>query len=227
MNVERVAECGRDVRRMADRILRETCGGEDALAMLMAAVERRVAIELRERTADEPLPACRPGCATCCTVNVATLAVEGATIALFLQRRLGADEARRRGTTLLEFHARVRWLEDAERIRSGLACPFLDERRRCGIHPARPLACRGLSSLDAADCRRALAERASGEGPGLVRLSLLQRAVYDTALTALAEALSAHGLDARTRDVSAFAGLFLADPAQVAAFAAGARLPVE
>ncbi|BDG05508.1 YkgJ family cysteine cluster protein [Anaeromyxobacter oryzae] len=227
MDTERVAECGRDVRRMTERILRETPRGEVALAELMAAVERRVAIELRARSADEPEPACRPGCATCCTVNVATLAVEGAAIAAFLRRRLGADEARRRGTTLLEFHARVRWLDDADRIRARLACPFLDERGACAIHPVRPLACRGVSSLDAADCRRALAERADDDGPGFVRMSLLQRAVHDVALGALGEALAAYGLDARTRDVSAMAGLFLADPARASAFAGGARLPVE
>jgi hypothetical protein len=227
METERVAECGRDVGRMAGRILGETPRGEDALGELMAAVERRIAIELRTRPAGEPAPACGAGCATCCTVNVATLAVEGAAIAAFLRRRLGPDEARHRATALLGFHDRVRWLEDGERIRARLTCPFLDDRRACGIHPVRPLACRGVTSLDPDDCSRALAERADDEGPGVVRMGLLQHALYGQALAALADAVAARGLDARMRDVSGMAGAFLADPARAASFAAGQRLPLE
>jgi putative zinc- or iron-chelating protein len=227
MDAERVAECGRDVGRMAERILGETHRGEDALRDLMAAIERRLAIELRARPPGEPPPACGPGCKTCCTVNVGTIGIEGAAIAAFLRRRLGADEARHRATALLAFHDRVRWLEDSERIRARLACPFLDERGECGIHPVRPLACRGVTSLDPAECQRALAERASGEGPGLVRMGLLQRTLHEEALAALAEALAARGLDARTRDVSGMVGVFLADPGRAASFAAGQRLPLE
>jgi hypothetical protein len=227
MDHDRIAECGRDVRRVADRILAETARGEDALSELMAAVVRRIAIELRARPREVPAPACGPGCATCCTVNVATLAPEGAAIAAFLRRRLGPDEARTRAATLLEFHARVRWLEDHERIRARLSCPFLDERSACAIHPVRPLACRGLTSLDAGDCRRAVAERADEDGPGLVRRGLLDQAVHEGAMEGLAEALAAHGLDARSRDVSGMAGVFLADAALASGFAAGRALPLE
>jgi Fe-S-cluster containining protein len=160
-------------------------------------------------------------------MNVGTLAIEGAAAAAFLRSALPAAEASRRAEALLEFHARVRWVDDAERIRVGLACPFLDARRACSIHPVRPLACRAVSSLDPRDCRRALEERRDDEDGGAVAMDLLQRALYDVALATLAEALASRGLDARRRDVSGMAGAFLAEPGLAAAFAGGARLPLE
>jgi Fe-S-cluster containining protein len=199
---------------------------EEAFAGLMSAIEGRIAVEMMAaRRAEVPQPACAPGCATCCTVNVATLPIEGAAAAAYLRRRLPRAEVRRRAATLLDFHDRVRWREDGDRIRSRLACPLLDERGECSIHPVRPLACRGLSSLDAGDCRRALAERGE-DGPGFVRMNLLQKALYDEALAALAAALRTRGLDARCRDVSGMTGVFLADPARASAYVAGEKLPL-
>jgi hypothetical protein len=157
-------------------------------------------------------------------VNVGTLAIEGAAIAARLRADAGAAA---RARALLAFHDRVRWLEDRERVAEGLACPFLDADGRCGIHPFRPLACRGLTSLDPAECRRALAgDAGDDEEGGLVRMDLLEKALHDEAFAALAEALSARGLDARCRDVSGMAAAFLADPGLAAAFLAGARVPL-
>jgi Fe-S-cluster containining protein len=230
MDHARVVDCGLDVERIATRALERGYRDEAAFVELVSAVERRVAIELEPGPAPgEPRPACRPGCAACCTVNVAALPVEGIAVAAFLRRRLDPADVAARAAALLAFHERVRWCEDAERIREGLRCPFLDEREACLVHPVRPLACRAVTSLDAGDCRRALAERAAedGDGDGTVRMNLLQKALYDEALQALAGALSARGLDARSRDVSGMAGAFLADAGQVGAWVAGGRVPLE
>jgi len=91
----------------------------------------------------------------------------------------------------------------------------------------RPLACRALTSLDAEECRRALSGVGDDEELGLVRVDLLHKALHDEALAALAEAISARGLDARCRDVSGMAAAFLADPGLAAAYLAGARVPLE
>jgi Fe-S-cluster containining protein len=222
-----LASCRDDVARMADELFAFLPPTEGAFALLVGEVEARVAAELARRRPPVAPPACGPGCAACCTINVGALAVEGAAAAAFLRTALPSAEAPRRAEALLEFHARVRWLEDAERIRLRLACPFLDARGACSIHPVRPLACRAVSSLDAGDCRRALDERCDDEAGGLVAMDLLQRALYETALAALVEALAARGLDARRRDVSGMAGAFLADPGLAAAFAGGARVPLE
>ncbi len=202
---------------------------EADLAALVEAVWAAIEDERARASArDVPGPACRAGCACCCRVNVGTLAVEGAAVAARL-RALGASAgAERTAAALLAFHDRVRWLEDRERAAERLACPFLDDDARCAIHPVRPLACRGLSSLDAADCRRALSgqEPDDDEQPGLVRMDLLQKALHDEAFAALAETLSARGLDARCRDVSGMAAAFLADPGLAAAFLSGGRVPL-
>ncbi|HET9597948.1 MAG TPA: YkgJ family cysteine cluster protein [Anaeromyxobacteraceae bacterium] len=228
MDLARVEACGRDVGRMVAQTLEHGRADEGAFVALSAAIERRIGVELDSAHARaSPAPACAPGCASCCTVNVATLPVEGAAIAAWLRRRLTAGEVSERAAALLAFHARVRWSDDAERIRERLACPFLDRRGECAVHPVRPLACRGVSSLDAGDCRRALAERAGDEGDGCVRMNVLQRALHDEALREVAAALAERGLDARSRDVSGMAGAFLADPARVRDYLAGVRLPLE
>jgi Fe-S-cluster containining protein len=228
MLAARIAGCARDVARLADQALERGPHDEEAFAVLMAAVEERVQAAIPStRPAGEPPPACARGCATCCTVNVATLPIEGAAAAGFLRRQLRPEETGRRAAELLGFHDAARWKDDGERIRARARCPLLDARGECSIHPVRPLACRALTSLDAVECRVALDERGEERGPGLVRMNLLQKALYDEAIGALSEVLARRGLDARCRDVSGMTGVFLADPARAGAFAAGARVPID
>lgn len=223
-----VAECARDVARLADQVLRRARCDEEALARLMVAVEARVQAALPTTRPDgEPEPVCAPGCAACCTVNVGTLPIEGAAAAAHLRRHLPPDQVAERAAALLRFHDGVRWQDDGERIRARVRCPLLDARGGCSIHAARPLACRALSSLDAAECLLALDERGAGDGPGLVRMNLLQKALYDGASAALCEAMERHGLDARRRDVSGMTGYFLVDPARAAVLVTGARVVLE
>jgi hypothetical protein len=223
-----IAGCVREVAGLAEETLARGRCDEETLARLMAAVEARVQAALPPtRPAGEPPPACAPGCATCCTVNVATLPLEGAAAAAYLRGHAQDEDPGRRAAALLRFHDGVRWQEDGERIRARVRCPFLDGRGECAIHPARPLACRALSSLDAADCRLALDERGAEEGPGLVRMNLLQKALYDGASGALSEVLARRGLDARRRDVSGMTGFFLGDPARAAAWAAGVPVSLD
>lgn len=199
---------------------------EADLVRLLSSLEGAVARAL-EAGRDGPRPACAPGCAACCTVNVGTLAAEGAVAAAWLRERLAPAEAATLAGRLAAFHDRVRWMEDRERILDRVRCPLLDERACCSIHPVRPLACRSVSSLEAEDCLRATSGACDEDGPPVVRMDLLQRALYDQAFAALAEGLSGRGLDARPRDVSGMVALFLADAGLLPAFLSGARLPVE
>jgi Fe-S-cluster containining protein len=224
--MEQVVEsCARDVAAIVDGVLGAMRPSEEAFAVVLDLVEERIAAALAGR--ETAAPACRAGCAACCTVNVGTLGIEGAAAARHLRKTLGRERAGAVAATLLAFHDRVRWLEDAERIRARLRCPFLDDGGRCSIHPVRPLACRAISSLDAEACRRALADRADEEGDGAVPMDVLQRAVYERALDALADALASRGLDARRRDVSGMAGAFLRDEALARSFGAGTPVPLE
>jgi hypothetical protein len=159
---------------------------------------------------------------------VGTLAIEGAVVAARLRSLRPALEPAAMAERLLAFHDRVRWLEDRQRAAERLQCPFVDDGARCTIHRVRPLACRGLSSLDPAECRRALSgDSGDDDGePGTVRMDLLQKALHDEAFAALAEALAERGLDARCRDVSGMTAAFLADPGLTAAFLSGTRVPL-
>jgi Fe-S-cluster containining protein len=217
--------CAEDVRRLVDDLFEAILPSEEAFAVLMDLVERRVETALAAR--EGVRPACGPGCAVCCMLNVGTLPVEGAAVAAYLRRQLGPEGAERQAKALLAFHDRVRWLDDGERIREKLSCPFLDGARSCSIHPVRPLACRSISSLDPADCRRAMAGRGDEDDFATVRMDLLQLEVHEAALGALSRALSARGLDTRLRDVTGMAGAFLADARLAARFGGGAQVPLE
>lgn len=222
-----VERCRGEVERLAAVALappRRGAALERLVAGAGAAVEAALA---GARPAGTPAPACGPGCAGCCVVNVGTLAVEGAVAAAWLRDRLAPAEAGALARGLLAFHERVRWLEDRERVAARLACPLLDGAGRCTIHPVRPLACRSVSSLDAGDCAGALAGSVEDEDPPVVRMDLAQQVLYREALAALAGALAARGLDARCRDVSGMTGIFLADRAVLPAFLRGERVPLE
>jgi len=216
----------REVERLADEALSAPAPG--ALGRLMTAIQAGIERELGvARSADQPDSACGPGCAACCTVNVATLPIEGAVAAAWLAERLTPEEQGARAKALLTFHDRVRWSEDEDRIASRETCPLLERDGRCSIHPVRPLSCRSLSSLDAGDCRRALRERMERDGGGEVRMNVLQQVLYTEAVAVLQMALSRRGLDCRCRDVSGMIGIFLAEPGLARRFLAAERLPVE
>jgi hypothetical protein len=222
-----IEACRDEVGRRADGALAGARSVGD-LAALLAGIEGVVARALgAARPEGMPPPACGPGCARCCTVNVGTLAIEGAVAAAWLRERLAPVDRAPLGARLLAFHERVRWLEDRERVGERLACPLLDPAGRCTVHPVRPLACRSVSSLDATECADALAASSEGEDAPMVRMDLAQQALYLEALSALGAALARRGLDARTRDVSGMVGIFLADAARLADFLEGARAPLE
>jgi hypothetical protein len=219
-----VDRCGADVAGLAATGLPRARSEAD-LAGLLAEVAARVERDLQShRLEDSPAPACASGCATCCVLNVATLPVEGAAIAAFLRGQIPGGEVPARAAALASFGDRVRWLEDRERAAHRLTCRFLDSCGACSVYAVRPLACRGASSLDAADCRAALA---GDEDDGVVQMNMLQRALYDEARHALGGALERLGLDARPRDVSAMTAVFLGDAGVVGDYLAGRRLALD
>jgi hypothetical protein len=124
-----------------DRIARCLAAVEQLATVGLAAArtEEHVAALLREVDAavtgaigpsDGPRDACGRGCASCCQLNVGTLAVEGAVVAAFLRRAMPSREVAATAERLEWFHQDVRWLDDGERVRGRFRCPFLDARRR-------------------------------------------------------------------------------------------------
>lgn len=97
--------------------------------------------------------ACRPGCAFCCYIKVVVSPVEVLRIVEYLRQSLGAEELRALRERVQAADERTRGLALDERSQLQMPCPLLREGT-CTVYPARPLACRGWHSFDAAACER-------------------------------------------------------------------------
>lgn len=192
------------------------------LASATARIVARAEEILSERPdgAGSPLIACAPGCMTCCTVNVSVLAPEAWTIAHWLQKRHSDAEMEKLAERLTASARTIRWLDDADRIRGGVTCPFLDDRGWCSIHPVRPLMCRSVTSTDPELCRRALDSRTSDEEVPLV-CDLFQKFLMEQTYRALATALEWRGLDGDGRELVGAVSRFLSEPELAGDYLAG------
>jgi Fe-S-cluster containining protein len=170
--------------------------------------------------------ACSAGCPHCCVLNVAILLPEGMLIAEWMRTRLSTPEMEAVEQRLRIHRCWGRWMDDDERIAKHVPCPFVDNGGSCIIHPVRPLACRGVTSLDSMSCRAALAPGVSDE-VRLVPTDLLRKAAFDEGFTALSETLKSHDLDDRSIELSCGVLAFLEHPEYQDQFLSGARLPRE
>lgn len=171
--------------------------------------------------------ACSSGCPHCCVLNVSVLLPEAIVIAARLTSRLTPAELAGLRLRLTRHCSWVRWMEDEERISRRSLCPLLDQDNGCSIHPLRPLACRGVASLDAASCRRAFDPIISSDQDRTVPVDLQRRLAYDDAFVALGVALRRQGLDDRSIELGSGILAFIDTPALGELFLAGQRLPRE
>jgi hypothetical protein len=105
---------------------------------------------------DRP-PACRAGCAHCCHQAVGVTPPEVFAIYAHLCASRTPDELTVVAEIVRRADDQTRGLSAADRLSPDHPCPFLIDAR-CSIYEARPLACRGTNSLDAAACERNLHE---------------------------------------------------------------------
>ncbi|BEH11277.1 YkgJ family cysteine cluster protein [Geobacter sulfurreducens subsp. ethanolicus] len=196
----------------------DPAGIAPAITRIVARVEEL--LSTRQNGGHDVRIACGPGCMTCCTVNVSVLVPEAWTITAWLRQRLDAGEVDRLAERLVAAARAIRWLDDADRIRGGVTCPFLDERGWCSIHPVRPLMCRALTSADPAQCRRALESRTSDEEV-LLECNLLQKYFMEQAYRSLAAVLERRGIDSAGRELVGTVARFLNEPRLADEFLAG------
>ncbi|MET0657329.1 MAG: YkgJ family cysteine cluster protein [Steroidobacteraceae bacterium] len=105
---------------------------------------------------DAPLLACKDGCFWCCYYSVDVRPVEVLRI-LDAMRLLPEDEQTRIATEVQANSALVSTLDDEERTRRNIKCPFL-AAGRCVIYAARPQTCRNYHATNAVGCQRAFEE---------------------------------------------------------------------
>ncbi len=190
----------------------------EAVAEFHAAAEREAEEEGGNRVA------CGPGCPHCCVLNVSVLLSEAASIAIRLSNDLPADELARLVKRLDDRRLRVRWMENGERIRLGIGCPFLDAAGSCAIHPYRPIVCRGFTSFDLASCKAAL-DPSDPEPPEYLPMDLRRRVILQDAYLALAEAMEQRGMETRCIELSAGVFTFLTAPHLRGLLLTGGRFP--
>ena len=169
---------------------------------------------------------CGAGCPHCCVLNVAVLLPEAAVIADHLRATCPATELTSLMARLAAHVSWGRWMDDEERIARQVWCPFLDAAGSCAIHPVRPLACRGVASLERERCREAFNPIISDQDR-LVPADLLRRAAYDAAFASLAGVLGQQGMDDRSIELGAGVLAFLECPAHGDLLLGGGRLPGE
>ncbi|MBN1606337.1 MAG: YkgJ family cysteine cluster protein [Polyangiaceae bacterium] len=186
---------------------------------LMAEVRARSMTLQEQALASGRRPACREGCAWCCYgTRVELVAPE----ALVIAASLTAPDQEALRTRIRETARRVQSMSAADRHRERIACPLLDqERGSCRVYAVRPLACRGLGSMNSEACADALAHSDEDRPiPKHLPLLVSQSAVA----TGMRLALGRAGLDERLLEASAAIDIALSHRHAAQRWAGGEKL---
>ena len=97
--------------------------------------------------------ACRAGCTWCCHFSVDVRAVEVFAIMDFVERTFTADEKARVYAEIRANSAALQNLDEFERMKRNVKCPFLREGR-CSIYSVRPQTCRNYHATSAVGCQQ-------------------------------------------------------------------------
>jgi Fe-S-cluster containining protein len=97
--------------------------------------------------------ACRAGCTWCCHFSVDVRAVEVFGILDFVERTFSEDDKARVYAEIRANSAALGNLDELERMRRNVKCPFLREGR-CSIYSVRPQTCRNYHATDVAGCQQ-------------------------------------------------------------------------
>jgi len=140
----------------ARAVLRGEPSVERAVELARSAMDAtsRLAQALLSRAPDGAV-ACRAGCDHCCHQPVGLTPPEALAIAAHLRQSLTRAALAIVAARLAERVADTRGLSPAARFSPDHPCPFLN-CGRCSIYEVRPLACRGMNSLDAEECKTRL-----------------------------------------------------------------------
>ncbi|MCK4535492.1 MAG: YkgJ family cysteine cluster protein [Desulfuromonadales bacterium] len=189
--------------------------------LLVAAVEHDL-LRFGDRAVLDCM-ACRPGCSSCCILNVSVLFPEAIALCRFLWSRLSYEALLSVRDRIEELYIRTRWLDDDERAAIHEPCAFLDEDGRCLIHPARPLLCRSVTSLDPSLCKEVLAAPPFSEA-GTVPMNLFQKGLMEAAYHGFSSALKQLGLDDRAWRLTSAVHRLLSVPGATGEFLAGKQV---
>jgi len=175
--------------------------------------------------------ACRAGCDHCCYQPVGLTPPEALAIHAHLQQTLASEALAAVAERLAQRARETRGLSSAQRFSPDQPCPFLSSGQ-CSIYEVRPLACRGMNSLDAEECqtrlhdpeaRAAFLERGSGGRSFLEPIRAFHAISAGLQLT-LSEL---YGLDMRPLELTWALDLLLNGPESAAADWLNGKQPFE
>lgn len=183
---------------------------------------------------DAPSLACKIGCSWCCHFTVDVRPVEVARILEFVDRGFTSERREQLRREVETNTAALRGLDDVQRMRTNVKCPFLFEGR-CSIYEARPQTCRNYHATDAAGCQKSY--EAPGVGDIDPEFAPLVYQVGGAHVDAFCKALHEAGYDVAAYEMNSALAAALDDPAaferrleakmQPALSAEGADVPLE
>jgi len=175
--------------------------------------------------------ACKAGCDHCCHQPVGLTPPEALAILAHLRQTLAREELARVAARLSQRARETRGLSSAERFSPDQPCPFLDHGQ-CSIYEVRPLACRGMNSLDAEECKTRLRDpgaRAAFLAQGSGGRSYMEpiRAFHAISAGLQLSLAELYGLDMRPLELTAALDLLLNGPESSAADWLSGQRPFE
>jgi Fe-S-cluster containining protein len=190
---------------------------------------QRPAVEARAKAFD-----CAKGCSWCCHQQVALSPGETLAIVRYLETNLTPETRARILDRVRRTDDKTRGMPAIKRRETQLPCPLLEDGA-CGVHPARPMRCRGFFSRDVGLCRFTFDHPVTGvDDPRWQQNDVLPREptrLFDAALRGLATALHEAGLESETLELAAAVRVAVDRPDAIEAWIHGepgfaeARLP--
>jgi Fe-S-cluster containining protein len=98
---------------------------------------------------------CRAGCAFCCYSHVEVHPLDAISVAQHLRQTLPPEQLAKVEERLRDRVRRKRPMTADERKQANIPCALLAEDNTCSVYAARPLICRGYSSLSVKKCEEA------------------------------------------------------------------------
>jgi Fe-S-cluster containining protein len=156
--------------------------------------------------------ACKAGCSWCCYFSVDVRAVEVVRILEFIAQNFSADEQKRLIEEVTANAAAFGELDEMERMRRNVKCPFL-VAGRCSIYAARPQTCRNYHATDARGCQQSFEQPENFDiEPEFAPLVFQTGGAH---VDAFAKALRDEGYEIDVYEINAAFAMALRDPEAV------------
>jgi uncharacterized protein len=117
----------------------------------VAAIATAAALSVRANIPNQPMLACRGGCAACCHLYVQVPPGVAALMAAHIATHFSQPERDALHARLTAAAAAVEAAADPAKLR--LRCPLLGADDRCTVYEVRPLTCRAFTSKSVARCQ--------------------------------------------------------------------------